>query len=116
MTPAELKSRREGLGFTIEWLAARWGVRKNSVWRWEAGRTIPDIHAADLDRLDALAAKAVEAGVAEWERHPHVIRVPRTDAESPDDMPAAWHRAIGERIRRKTGAAMEWIDSKEENK
>lgn len=110
MTPAELKSRREALGLTHEFLARRWGMRKNTIYRWEAGRAVPDTCAADLDRLDALAAKAVEAGVAEWTRHPHVIRVPRTDAESPDDMPAMWHRAIGERIRRRTGAVLEWTD------
>ncbi len=41
MTREEIKSLREALGMSQEDLAAAVGVRGQTVWRWEAGRSKP---------------------------------------------------------------------------
>ena len=105
MTPAELKCARERLGLTTQWLADRWGVALYSVKRWETSRTVPDDLAADvevmLDRMDG----AIESGRFCADR---VIEVPRTDAESPGGMPAAYHRAVAFEVARETGARLKY--------
>jgi transcriptional regulator with XRE-family HTH domain len=37
VTPADLRSAREGLGLTQRALAEALGVPQNTVWRWEKG-------------------------------------------------------------------------------
>ena len=39
MTPAELKTIRESLGLTVQWLADRAGVKLRTVQYWESGRS-----------------------------------------------------------------------------
>lgn len=41
MTPVELKSRREALGLSIKALGEVWGVRTQSITRWEFGENPP---------------------------------------------------------------------------
>ena len=101
MTPAELKSTREALGLSSHWLADRWGVALYSVQRWERGRTLPEELAIDLESLVRRMGVDVERMSLGGDR---VIEVPRTDAESPDEMPAAYHRAVALAVARETGA------------
>lgn len=102
MTPAELKSTREALGLSSQWLADRWGVALYSVQRWERGRTLPEELAVDLEGLVRRMGVDVERmSLGGGDR---VIEVPRTDAESPDEMPAAYHRAVALAVARETGA------------
>ena len=41
MSPAELKTKREALGLSQQWLANRVGVRIRTIQRWEAGDQTP---------------------------------------------------------------------------
>ena len=99
MTPAELKTLRESMGLTIKWLAARWHTAEYSVKRWERNRRLPDKLAQDMQTLRREYRKAITEGIAANE--PTII-VPRTDATTPDDKPAAWHRSVAQRIRETT--------------
>ncbi|MCH9275018.1 hypothetical protein JS533_001775 [Bifidobacterium amazonense] len=99
MSPAECKCLRESMGLTTKWLAGRWGVAEYSVKRWERDRRVPDDLAADLTGLRNLFDRLVGEGVDE---RADAIPVPRVDAESPDDKPAAWHRIIAQRISEQT--------------
>lgn len=47
--------------------------------------------------------KAITEGIADNE--PTII-VPRTDATTPNDKPAAWHRSVAQRIREATGCKL----------
>lgn len=101
MTPAEFKARREALGLSTRWLADRWGVSHLSVQRWERNRAIPPELERDFADIERRADDTVKACV---EREPESIEVPRTDANSVDGYPAAYHRAVALRIARETGA------------
>lgn len=102
MTPAEFKATREALGLSSQWLADRWGVALYSVQRWERSRTLPDELSADIDGLVGRMRDEIDR--AAFGGGDRVIEVPRTDAESPDEMPAAYHRAIALAVARETGA------------
>ena len=103
MTPAELKAERERMGLPAQWLADRWGVALNSVRRWERDRELPAELAEDLlaltGKMEDEAAMLARLGMDE-------IEVPRTDAESGDGMPAAYHRAVALEAARRTGARL----------
>ena len=59
MTPAELKTIRESLGLSAQWLADRAGVLQRSVQYWEAGRSrVPEDVAELVLRIDAQFAEA----------------------------------------------------------
>lgn len=103
MTPAELKTLRESMGLTIKWLAARWHTSEYSVTRWERNRRLPDTLAQDMQTLRREYRKAITEGIAANE--PTII-VPRTDATTHDDKPAAWHRSVAQRIREATGCKL----------
>lgn len=53
MNPAELKTIRENLGLSLQWLAQQAGVRLRSVEHWEAGKSpVPEDVAGLLTSLD----------------------------------------------------------------
>lgn len=95
LTAAEFTALRESLHLPVAWLADRWGVRRQSVLRWQSGeRAIPDQIAADLELLAADTDKAVcELSALGLQ----VIEVPLGDGEAKDGMPKAWHRMVGRR-------------------
>ncbi len=65
MTPAELKTLRETLGLSAQWLADRAGVLQRSVQYWEAGRSrLPDDVAELILRIDAQFTEATRRGQA----------------------------------------------------
>lgn len=103
MTPAEFKARRESLGLSSAWLAKRWGVSLLSVQRWERNRAMPPLVERDFaaieDEADMAVADGIRLGAA-------TISVPRTDAESTDGYPSAYHRALALRVARETGAEL----------
>lgn len=102
MTPAEFKCTRESLGLSSQWLANRWGVALYSVQRWEKSRQLPEELAIDLEGIiEKMRREIDEASFGGGDR---LIEVPRTDDESPDDMPAAYHRAVALAVARSTGA------------
>ncbi len=65
MTPAELKTLRETLGLSAQWLADRAGVLQRSVQYWEAGRSrLPDDVAELILRIDAQFTEATRQALA----------------------------------------------------
>jgi DNA-binding transcriptional regulator YiaG len=60
MTPAELKTMRESLGLSINWLAERAGVSPRSAQYWESGeRSVPsDVEELLID-IDLMMEKIV---------------------------------------------------------
>lgn len=109
MTPAELKSRREALGLPVRWLAERWGVSTVTVQRWERDRAVPTELADDLRGIE-LAADDLARGLADAGGD---VAVPATDAESPDGMPAAYHRAVALRAVARSGGRIVYMDGRE---
>lgn len=115
MTPAELKTIRESLSLTAQWLADHAGVKLRSVQYWESGRSpVPADVAEFLLRIDATlegAAKLaldvvddkIKAGQAP--RQVALVRY-RTDEDlwrfRPDmrPLPAATHAVLLSRVRR----------------
>ena len=64
MTSAELKTLRESLGLTADWLAKRAGVQLRTVRYWEAGRNkVPDDVEEMIVSLNAWRESAVSAMV-----------------------------------------------------
>jgi transcriptional regulator with XRE-family HTH domain len=63
MTPAELKTYREALGLTVQWLADKAGVSHRSACYWESGKVrVPDDVAKLITSLhDLIYAAADEA-------------------------------------------------------
>lgn len=108
MTSAEFKCVRESLGLSSQWLADRWGVALFSVQRWERERVLPDELEADLCSLVARFKNAVQDGV--MNAGDRYVEVPRTEDQSPDEMPAAYHRAVALAVVRRTGARIAYID------
>lgn len=102
MTPAEFKATREALGLSSQWLADRWGVALYSVQRWERSRTLPEDLSRDIDGL--IRRMEVDVDRAAFGGGDRIIEVPRTDADSPDEMPASYHRAVALAASRLTGA------------
>lgn len=95
LTAAEFTALRESLHLPVAWLADRWGVRRQSVLRWQSGeRAIPDQIAADLELLASDTDRAVLELSA---RGLEVIEVPKGDGDAEDGMPKAWHRMVGRR-------------------
>lgn len=112
MTSAEFKCLRESMGLTTKWLAARWGVAEHSVQRWERNRTLPDELAEDMARLkmqfDGEAERASELGG-------DYFLVPRNDRfRNEDDMPAAWHHMIAQRVSERTKIRILFDDDDQE--
>ena len=106
MTPAELKARREALGLPARWLADRWGVSTTSVQRWECDRHLPPELEADLESIE-LMADDLACGLADSGGD---VAVPMTDGDSPDGMPAAFHRAVALRAVSRSGGRIVYTD------
>lgn len=115
MTPAELKTLRESLGLSAQWLADRSGVLQRSVQYWEAGRSrVPDDVAELILRIDAQFAEATRQALAVVDEQtaaqghpPETVRLYRyrDDAElwqaRPDmrGLPVTAHAALLARVR-----------------
>lgn len=117
MTPAELKTIRESLGLTLQWLADQAQVKMRTAQYWESGRSaVPDDVAQMLigldeqfwqliaDYLEQVKEIADENGSLPEEI---VLLRYRTDADlwkfHPDfqPIPASAHAALLSRMRRK---------------
>lgn len=101
MTPAEFKTLREHLQLTTRWLAERWGVSEVSVQRWERNRDAPESLQQELLEMQVDAQRLIEAGIS---REYGTIEIPRTDAESLGEYPAAFYRMCAQAISKETGA------------
>lgn len=115
MSPAELKTIRESLGLSAQWLADRAGVLQRSVQYWEAGRSrVPDDVAELILRIDAQFSEATRQALAVLDeqtekqgRPPEAVRLYRyrNDAElweaRPDmaGLPVTAHAALLARVR-----------------
>lgn len=108
MTGAEMRTTREYLGLSTNWLARWLNVGQRKIFRWEADElTIPNGVVGQLDDLYDEAAAIVELWVA-WLRPqmPAKLVTWRTDEDywqavpptGADRYPAQWHRAICARI------------------
>ena len=115
MSPAELKTIRESLGLSAQWLADRAGVLQRSVQSWEAGRSrVPDDVAELLLKLEAQFAEAtrqalavVDEQTAKQGQPPETVRLYRyrddaaLHAARPDmaGLPVTAHAALLARVR-----------------
>ena len=103
MNGAEFKVLRESLGLSLAWLAQRWGLEsERGPKRWqERNEPIPEARAADMEQLAAIAD-----GLVEWQLTELLadaagdrrLLVPRVDADSPDEFPASFYRAVAARV------------------
>lgn len=99
LTAAEVRTIREGLGVTADWLADHLGIQIRTVQRWEAGQnTIKPFAVEALLTLEGQAAEQVAEHVAALTgtKLPPVLAV--EDTCSPD-WPAGWQRMIAFRVR-----------------
>lgn len=108
MTDAELRVVREHLGLTGDWLAAHLHVSPRTVRHWEQGKyAIPDGVRVEIERLEAVTADAVTAGIDAYRDVDDPAEVSLLTYRSDDDYhahhpevawPASWHRAVCARI------------------
>ena len=64
MTPAELKTMRESLCLTVEWLAAQADVRGRTIRHWESGRNrVPDDVAQMVTGIESQSRAMVAAAL-----------------------------------------------------
>lgn len=117
MTPAELKTMRESLGLSAQWVADQAGVRLRTVQYWEAGRMpVPEDVAALLSRIDAQYERAVNEALAALKDAPEkpaeaVLVRYRTDTDlwrfrqDMEPLPASSHATLLSRVRRALWAA-----------
>lgn len=108
MNGAEFKVLRESLGLSLAWLAQRWGLEsERGPKRWqERNEPIPEARAADMEQLAAIADGLVEWHLTELltdAAGDRRLLVPRVDADSPDEFPASFHRAVAARVARRLG-------------
>lgn len=99
LTAAEVRTIREGLGVTAEWLADHLGIQTRTVQRWEAGHTrIADFAVDELALLQIQAGEQVAAHVDAFtgSTAPAVLAI---DDTGPDAWPAGWQRRIAFRVR-----------------
>lgn len=99
LTAAEVRTLREGLGLTADWLADHLGIQTRTVQRWEAGHNaVAEFAADELLLLEAQAAEQVTAHVEAFTgtRVPAVLAI---DDTAPDCWPAGWQRRIAFRVR-----------------
>lgn len=99
LTAAEVRTLREGLGVTADWLAEHLSIQTRTVQRWEAGHSpIAEFAADELLLLEAQAAEQVTAHVEAFTgaRAPAVLTVGDTAEGS---WPAGWQRRIAFRVR-----------------
>lgn len=113
MTPAELKTIRESLGLSAQWLADQAGVLQRSVQYWEAGRSrVPDDVAELLLKLDAQFSEATRQAVVDEQtakqgHPPEVVRLYRYRDDAAlwearpdmDGLPVTAHAALLARVR-----------------
>ena len=115
MSPAELKTIRESLGLTAQWLADRSGVKLRTVQYWEAGRSrVPEDVAELILRIDAQftestrqALAVVDEQTAKQGHPPETVRLYRYRddaalwAARPDmhGLPVTAHAALLARVR-----------------
>lgn len=105
LAPAELRSRREYLGLTTEWLASLLDVRHDTVRRWESGHdAIPYRIGDELTEIEAMTSREVDALTASITEHSITsVTVPVTDAQlhearpDLDRYPARWYRHVAVR-------------------
>lgn len=105
LTSAELRSLRESMGLSTDWLAHRWHVSTYSLQRWEKNRALPDDLTADILRLKKTFDRRVDEIC---KADPESILVPRTAVEG-GHMPGTWDRAIAERVRERTGIRILYV-------
>jgi len=105
MTDAELKTVREFLGLSGDWLAGHLGVDPRTVRHWEAGKyLIPDGVRLEIERLEEATGTFVSNVIDALMDMPDPgVIVYRNDAEyhaaHPEiEFPASWHRACVARI------------------
>ncbi len=109
MSPAELKTLRESLGLTLNWVAEQAGVYVRTAQYWESGRQAPPADVVEmLQRLDAQIDRVVietldtYADVAETHGEPENIELYRYRkneqlwSDKPDMMPlpVTYHAAM----------------------
>lgn len=127
MPPAELKTLRESLGLTVQWMADQAGVKLRTAQYWESGRNrVPEDVAAMLESIDhAFEAATTETMAMIQGLNPPPARVVlvryRTEADlwefRPDmkPLPATSHAALLSRLRRALWAigvpsVIEWME------
>lgn len=99
LTGAEVRTIREGLGVTAEWLADHLGIQTRTVQRWESGHNaVAEFAADELLLLEQQAADQVGAHVEAFTgaQVPPVLAI---DDSHPDSWPAGWQRRIAFRVR-----------------
>lgn len=98
MSAAEFTALREALHLPVAWLADRWGVRRQSVLRWQSGEhRIPDYIAIDMNKL---AMNTQDVILDLRSKKLNLIEIPRGDGRAEDGMPKAWHRMVGRQVAR----------------
>jgi hypothetical protein len=101
MTGATLKTTLGALGLPPSWFADKMGVTMRTVVRWFDSDTVSEKVAGELEKLSeqTLAAMRETVGsITPNDGNPVVLHTYRTDADTPNGMPASWHRALTFRL------------------
>jgi len=103
MHPAELRVLRESMGLSAEWLGERFHESAETITAWESGETpIPEDIIEEMHELDYFVESMADEIVRDLRAagaKQSIYSVPRTDEDSPNELPASLWRAIGARVR-----------------
>lgn len=112
MTSAELKCLRESMGLTTRWLAERWDVSEVSVKRWERTLCPPERIVRQITDLKRRFDEEVARGVAL--RGDYVCAARNDRFRDGRMMPAAWTRAVAQRVHEGSGARILFYDDEQD--
>ncbi len=114
VTSAGLKTMRESLGLTVNWLAEQAGVGERTVRYWESGRNqVPDDVAATILRVESLVADEVQRALKTLQSQqlqPIILRRYVTDSDlwqaqsTFSQLPTTCHAAMLSRLSRELEA------------
>jgi len=96
MSGAELKVQLTGLGLPPSWLAEQLGVTMRTVVRWFDIDEVPASAIHEIEQVSALTLDEMRRMLSEIDGG--VVHTLRTDDDSPDGLPASWHRALTFRV------------------
>lgn len=113
LTPAEFRCLCEQLGLTPNWLAKRWGVALQTVYRWERNRVMPPSLAQDMLDLKKSFDSSVE-NLAKKYTKDTTLEIPAIRDNEEDTgnehYPQRMVRAIAWAVHEKTGCKIDYLD------
>lgn len=113
MTSAEFVVWREFLGLGRRWVATQFGVKEQTVSRWEQKDFVPVAAEQAMRKWTDYTAQFVSSltvAMLQADENAYIV-APRDDCvDLVSGMPTAWHRLVSARVAERTGLPVVWKD------